>query len=63
MMKDETVVKLGRFACGTALLITHAVTGVNGTLILVAVVLLGIPYELVYLKGREVSSKSREQEN
>lgn len=46
-MKDENIIKLGRFVCGTALLITHAVTKVDGTLIIVAMVLMGIPVELL----------------
>jgi len=44
-MEGKTIVTLGRLACGTALLITHAITGVNGTLISVALFLLGMPLE------------------
>ena len=46
-MKDQTIIKLARVACGTALLIVHAVTDVNGTLIVAALFLMGVPFELI----------------
>ena len=44
-MDDKTKIMLGRLACGTAILITHAVTGIDGTLILISMFLLGVPVE------------------
>lgn len=46
-MKDNTKIKLCRTICGTALLITHAVTKVDGSVVMVAMVLMGVPFELV----------------
>jgi len=46
-MKEETIVKLGRMACGSAILITHMVTGANSTFVLLGVFLLGVPIEMV----------------
>lgn len=54
-MKDETILKLARTAGGIALLIVHAVTGVNGSLIAAALVLLGVPFELAKKKEKEES--------
>ena len=54
-MKDETVVKLFRTGCGIILLVTHAVTKMDSLLVTVALVLIGVPFELL---KREVSSKS-----
>jgi len=45
-MKDATIIKLARLGCGTTLLIIHAITGVNGSLIAVGLFLLGVPFEL-----------------
>ena len=56
-MKDETVIKLARFGCGTALLITYAVTKIDGMIVMTAMVLLGIPVELL---KREVKAASQE---
>ena len=47
IMKDPTILKIVRTACGAALLITHAVTNVDGTLIVVSLFLLGVPFELI----------------
>jgi len=46
-MKDATLVKLGRLFCGTALLLAHVLTGVDGTLVVVSLFLLGVPFELI----------------
>ena len=46
-MKDSTILKIVRTACGAALLITNAVTDVDGTLIVAALFLLGVPFELI----------------
>ena len=46
-MKDATILKIVRTACGAALLITHAVTDVDGTLIVAALFLMGVPFELI----------------
>ena len=45
-MQDETIIKLARTLGGVALLITHAVTQVDGQIIIIAMVLLGVPFEL-----------------
>jgi len=50
-MKDETIIKLARTAGGVALLITHAVTGVDTQIVLIAMVLLGVPFELAKKQG------------
>jgi len=52
-MKDETIIALGRCLCGTALLITHALTGINGSLIAVSLFLLGVPLELVKIAKKQ----------
>jgi len=52
-MEDKTIIALGRCVCGTALLITHALTGINGTLIAVSLFLLGVPLELVKIAKKE----------
>ena len=44
-MNDSTLIQLGRLACGTALLIAHVVTGLDGTLTVIAMVLMGVPFE------------------
>lgn len=46
-MKDSAIVAVCRLICGTALLITHAVTTVNGTLVVVSLFLLGVPVEAI----------------
>lgn len=46
-MKDETVVRLFRTGCGTVLLVVHALTEVNSLLVTVALVLMGVPFELL----------------
>ena len=46
LVKDSTIIKLARTAGGVALLITHAFTKVDSQIILVAMVLLGVPFEL-----------------
>lgn len=46
-MKEATIISLGRMACGTAILLTHMLTGANSTFVLVGVILLGIPIEVV----------------
>lgn len=46
-MKDQTVIKLGRLACGTALLVVRAITNVDGTLVIVGLFLLSVPFELI----------------
>jgi len=55
-MKDTTIIKLVRLGCGTALLITKAVTGIDGTLIAVAFFLLGVPFELVKKEKKETEA-------
>ena len=52
-MKDETIIKLARTAGGITLLIVHAVTGVNGSLIAASLVLLGVPFELAKKEKEE----------
>lgn len=52
-MKDETILKLARTAGGIALLITHAVTNINGPLVAIAIVLLGVPFELARKEKEE----------
>lgn len=52
-MKDESIIKLARLACGTGLLIVHALTRVDGILISTALVLLSVPFELVKRKNQE----------
>lgn len=44
-MLDKTKIVLARLVCGTVILITHAVTGIDGTVILVSLFLLGVPVE------------------
>ena len=46
-MKDESVIQLFRLGCGTALLIAHAFTDVNGMLVTSAMLLIGLPYEVI----------------
>lgn len=45
-MKDETIIKLARTLGGIGLLITHAFTKVDGNIVMVAMILLGVPFEL-----------------
>lgn len=51
-MKDATYIKIVRMLSGVAILITHAVTGVDGFLIGTALVLLGVPFELAKKEER-----------
>ena len=44
-MKEATIITLGRMACGTAILITHAATGYDGIMLSIALLLLGVPIE------------------
>jgi len=46
-LKDSAKVAICRLICGTALLITHAVTGMNGTLVAISIFLLGVPVEAI----------------
>jgi len=46
-MKDATFIKLGRLFCGTALLLAHVYSGMDGTLVVVSLFLLGVPFELI----------------
>lgn len=52
-MKEETIVALGRMACGSSILITHMLTGANSTFVLLGIFLLGVPIELVKLAKEE----------
>jgi len=52
-LEDTAKVALGRLACGTALLITSAVTGVNGTLQMISLFLLGVPVEYIQTLRKE----------
>jgi len=45
-MEEKTIIVLGRLACGTAILITSVVTGMNGILQGISLLLLGVPVEL-----------------
>jgi len=47
IVDNPTLIQLARLACGTALLITHVVTGLDGTLTVIAMVLMGIPFEVL----------------
>lgn len=44
-MEDRTIMALSRLVIGMALLITHAVTGVDGLIVSLAIFLLGVPLE------------------
>jgi len=57
-MKDTSIIKLARLGCGTALLLAHALTGVNGSLIAVGLFLLGVPFELAK-KEKEETTKAK----
>lgn len=46
-MEDSAKVAICRLICGTALLITHAVTGVDGRVVSASLFLLGIPFEAI----------------
>jgi len=52
-MKEKTIIQLARCACGTAILITHMVTGANSSFVVLGIALLGIPIELVRKDGEE----------
>lgn len=44
-MDSKTIITLGRIAAGTVIFVTSMVTGVNGTAHMLALVLLGVPWE------------------
>ena len=46
-LKSKTIVALARLAVGGAIFITHMITGYNGTSIIIAMGLMGIPFEIV----------------
>jgi len=52
-MEPKTIISLARMLCGTAIVITHMVTGANSTFVLVGLGLLGIPVELVSREKKE----------
>jgi len=52
-MKEATIITLGRMACGTAILLTHMITGQNSTFVLLGVFLLGVPIEMVKRDQKE----------
>ena len=53
-MKDTSIIQLFRLGCGCALLITSMVTGVDGQIQLIALLLLGVPFEAVkYAKEKQ----------
>jgi len=45
VLKEKTLIVLGRLTCGTAILITSMVTGVDGMYQMIAMLLLGLPVE------------------
>ena len=52
-MKEATIISLGRMACGTAILVTHMLTGANSSFVLLGVFLLGVPIEMVKRDKKE----------
>lgn len=54
-MDGKKLIAVVRVACGTAIIITSMVTGVNGTFILVGLGLLGLPIEA--LQSTELSKE------
>lgn len=52
-MNDKTKIILARMACGTAILITHAVTGYNGVFLAIGLFLLGVPVEYAKTAHKE----------
>lgn len=52
-MKEKTVIALTRTVCGTALFITHMVTGYNGSAVLLSLILLGVPLEQIKRQKEE----------
>jgi len=50
---DSTKVALARLGCGTSLLVVHMFTGVDSTIVAIAIFLLGVPVE--YIEARKES--------
>ena len=46
-LKDKTVIRLAELACGTTIVILHALTGVNGALIILGALLVGVSSEVI----------------
>lgn len=44
-MDNKKLIAVVRVACGTAILITHMVTGANSSFVIVGLALLGLPIE------------------
>lgn len=56
-MNNKTLIQLARLACGTALLIAKMVTGADGTLTIISLVLMGVPFEAISKKGARARKK------
>jgi hypothetical protein len=57
-LKEETMIVLGRMACGTGILIASMVTGVNGFYQLLSAVLLGVPLERISIAKKKEETPS-----
>lgn len=54
-MDSKKLIAVVRVACGTAILITHMVTGANSSFVMVGLALLGLPIEA--LQGAKASKE------
>lgn len=59
-MKDRTIITLGRLAIGGAILITSMVTGENGSYIMLALLLMGMPIEVL---AKDATGKDAEDQD
>lgn len=46
-MDNKKLIAVVRVACGTAILVTHMITGANSSFVMVGLALLGLPLEVL----------------
>ena len=52
-MKDETIIKLGQLGAGVFMAAVYAFTEMNGMIILISALLLGVPIDRIVAKKLE----------
>lgn len=55
-MNDQTIIQCARLACGTALLIAISVLRTDGALTALAMVLMGVPFEVLKRENVDTST-------
>ena len=59
-MKDTSIIQLFRLGCGTLILAVSMITQQNGNMQMIALVLLGVPFEAVKYAKEKQSKEDQE---